>query len=85
MTTITVTTQAELDAALATHGADWDAEIIISSPEGVWLEVTATGSAYVVATDSARVTVSDSASVYATGSASVYATDSVRVTVTGSN
>ena len=52
MTTITVTTQAELDDALATHGADRDAEIIISSPEGVWLEVTASGSAHVRATDS---------------------------------
>ena len=54
MTTITVKTQAELDAALAAHGADWDAEIIIDSPEGVWLNVHTTDSAVVTATGSAN-------------------------------
>ena len=82
MTTITVTTQAELDAALATHGADCDAEIIISSPEGVWLEVTASGSAHVVAYGSASVRAYGTARVYAYGSATVRATDSASVYAT---
>ena len=60
MTTITVTTQAELDDALATHGADRDAEILIDSPKNIWLEVHATGSA--------RVAAFDSTSVHVTGS-----------------
>ena len=82
MTTITVTTQAELDAALAKHGSDWDAEILISSPRDVWLKVTTTGSAGVTATGSARVTAYGSASVYATGSASVTASGSASVYAT---
>ena len=68
-TTITVTTQAELDAALATlatHGADCDAKLIIDSPEGVWFKVFATGSAYVRAFGSAYVAAFDSASVTTT-------------------
>ena len=74
MTTVTVTTQAELDAALATYGADWDAEIIIDSPEDVWLKVAAYGSA--------RVQAYDSATVAAFDSARVQAYDSARVTTT---
>ena len=85
MTTITVTTQAELDAALAEHSADEDAEIIIDSPKGVWLKVRATGSARVTAFDSAHVVAYDSASVHATDSARVVAFGSARVHVTGSN
>ena len=93
MTTITVTTQDELDAALATHGDDWDAEIIINSPRGVWLNVhttysasiTAIDSSSVYATGSASVAAYDSARVYATGSVSVTSDDSTNVHVTGSN
>ena len=85
MTTITVTTQAELDDALATHGADCDTAILISSPEDVWLKVTATGSANITATGSASVYATDSATVYTTDSASVYATGSASVYATDSN
>ena len=82
MTTITVTTQAELDAALATHGSNRDAEIIISSPEGVWLNVTATVLANITATGWTSVRVTDSAHVYAYDSARVTAYDSASVTTT---
>ena len=41
MSTIFVTTQSELDAALKEHGDDWRTEIIIKSEPGVWLEVRA--------------------------------------------
>ena len=83
MSTLTVTTQAELDAALAS-GADY---IDIKSPAGVWLDaadtgsatVRATGSATVTATGSATVTAYDSATVTATGSATVRAYDSATV------
>ena len=93
MTTIIVMTQAELDDALATHGADRDAEIIISSPEDVWLKVHTTVSASITATDSTNVTVygsasvtaHNSASVHVHGSARVVAFDSASVHVTGSN
>lgn len=89
MSQITVTTQAELDAALA--AADADAEwtyIDIHSTAGVWLElsssprdgeVRAFGSASVRASDSASVRASGSASVYAFGSASVHASDAASV------
>ena len=77
MTTITVTTQAELDAALTTYGTDENVDIIIDSPEGVWLKVFATGSA--------SVTAKGSASVHVHGSARVAAFDSTSVHVTGSN
>lgn len=49
--TTKVTTQTELDAALA-RGAY---EVIIDSPSGVWLEVRNTDSSRVVARDSSRV------------------------------
>ena len=84
MTTVTVTTQDELDAALATHGDDVDAEIIIDSPEGEWLKVTAYVPATVFASGSSSVHASGSANVYAHDSARVYATDSTYVTAYGS-
>jgi hypothetical protein len=84
-----VTTQAELDAALADGEVDW---IEIRSPRGVWLEVTAYDSATVTASDSATVTAydsatvtaSDSATVRASGSATVTAYDSATVRASGS-
>ena len=82
MTTIIVTTQAELDTALATHGADRDAEILIDSPKNIWLEVHATGSTTVRATGSASVHAYGSAFVTASDSAFVYVTNSARVRVT---
>jgi hypothetical protein len=57
-----VTTQAELDAALADRAVDW---VEIRSPYGVWLEVTASGSATVTAYGSATVTAYGSATVKA--------------------
>ena len=80
MTARTVTTQAELDAALV-DGVD---RIDIHSEAGVWLTVTATGSATVTATGSATVTAYDSATVTAYGSATVTAYGSATVTATGS-
>ena len=56
MTTSTLPAHVTLDAALATHGADENVEIIIDSPEGVWLKVFAADSANVHVFDSARVT-----------------------------
>jgi hypothetical protein len=77
MSTRTVTTQAELDAALADSKVDW---IEIRSPRGVWLEVGNSGSATVTASDSATVTAYDSATVTAYGSATVTASGSATVT-----
>jgi hypothetical protein len=85
----TVTTQAELDAALADKTVDW---IEIRSPRGVWLDVvssdsatvTAYGSATVTASGSATVTASGSATVRAYGSATVRAYDSATVRASGS-
>ena len=85
MSTI-VTTQAELDSALAA-GAEG---IIIASPAGVWLNVSgsatvvASGSATVRAYDSATVAASGSATVRAFGSATVVAYDSATVRASGS-
>ena len=82
MSTI-VTTQAELDSALAA-GAEG---IIIASPAGVWLNVsdsatvTAFGSATVTAFGSATVTAFDSATVAAFDSATVRASAHVAVLV----
>jgi hypothetical protein len=83
MSTRTVTTQAELDAALAKRVST----IIIDSPRGVWLTISdsgsatvrASGSATVRAWDSATVRASDSATVAAWGSATVRASDSATV------
>ena len=97
MTAITVHTQAELDAALndpartsSTH------EIIIDSPDSVWLtvvddhgydvhasgssSVTARGSSTVTAYDSSTVTARGSSTVTARGSSTVTAYDSSAVT-----
>ena len=79
MSTTTVTTQAELDAALTAHRDDPDAEIYIDSPAGVWLDITDTGQAYVEACGSASVRAWGSASVRAWDSASVRASDSASV------
>jgi hypothetical protein len=75
-----VTTQAELDAAIAAK-VDW---IEIRSAKGVWLTVTATGSSTVTAYDSSTVTAYDSSTVTATGSSTVAAYDSSTVTATDS-
>jgi len=75
-----VTTQAELDAAIA-EKVD---RVEIRSAKGVWLSVRASGSASVTACGSASVTASGSASVRACGSASVTAYDSASVTASGS-
>ena len=79
MSTTTVTTQAELDAALTAHRDDPDAEIYIDSPAGVWLDITDTGQAYVEACGSASVRAWGSASVRAWDSASVSASKYVSV------
>ena len=73
MSTRTVTTQAELDAALADESLHEYDEILIQSPHGVWLEIST--SAY----DSATVSAYDSATVSAYGSATVSAYDSATV------
>jgi cytoskeletal protein RodZ len=70
-----VTTQAELDKAL-TEKADW---IDIRSPSGVWLEISASGSATVRASGSATVRASGSATVSAFDSATVSAYGSATV------
>ena len=76
--TLTVTTQAELDAALQ-RGDLY--VIIIDSPRGVWLHVTSNGinSATVEAWGSATVRASGSATVRAWGSATVEAWGSATV------
>lgn len=82
MSTITVTTQPELDAALAAHRDDPDAEITIDSPAGLWLNITDTGQAYVEARGSASVRAWGSASVSASKYVSVHL-HSTRVTLDG--
>ena len=81
MSTLTVTTQAELDAAL--QRVDLYA-IIIGSPRGVWLHVSSNGinSATVRASGSATVEASGSATVEAWGSATVRASGSATVRAT---
>jgi hypothetical protein len=89
VSTISVTTQAELDAALATAALPTapPTTIVIGSPRGVWLNLGSSGSATVEAYDSATVraygsaTVEayDSATVEASGSATVRAYDSATV------
>ena len=84
---ITVKTQAELDAAIAAGSQG----IIIDSPAGVWLSVggsatvRAWGSSTVRAWGSATVRASDSATVRAWGSATVRASDSATVRASGSS
>ena len=75
---ITVKTQAELDAAIAAGSQG----IIIDSPAGVWLSVG--GSATVQAWGSATVEASGSATVRASGSATVRAWGSATVRASGS-
>ena len=70
-----VSTQAELDAALARG----DSIIDIISPAGVWLKISNSDSASVQAYDSASVQAYGSASVWAYGSASVRAYGSASV------
>ena len=85
-TSTTVTTQDQLDAAIAAGAED----IIIASPDGVWLYVSDTvtvrahGSATVRAYGSATVRAYDSATVTASGSATVRAYDSATVAASGS-
>jgi hypothetical protein len=81
VTTSTVTTQAELDAALADADVD---TVIIDSPRGVWLKLRECGSATVEACGSATVEAYDSATVEACGSATVRAYDSATVEACGS-
>ena len=87
MTARTVTTQAELDAALA-EGVDC---VDVQSPAGVWLEVrahdsdTVTGSSTVTAYDSSTVTALDSSTVTAYGSSTVRAYGSSTVRAYGSS
>ncbi len=76
-----VTTQAELDAALADPRAT---QIIIDSPRGVWLTVRAYGSATVEAYGSATVRAYGSATVRAYDSATVEAYGSATVEAYGS-
>jgi hypothetical protein len=81
VSTITVTTQAELDAALvaADTEAEWT-DIHIRSDAGVWLYLTRTpDSSSVVARGSSSVVARDSSSVVARGSSSVVALDSSSV------
>ena len=98
--TITVRTQADLDAALAAHSDDPQTTILINSPAGVWLKIgsscsavvraygSATVAAYdtvtVEAYDSSTVRASGSATVWAYGSATVAAYDTVTVRANGS-
>ncbi len=87
MTARRVTTQEDLDSALADRSVT---EILIDSPRGVWLTVTASGSAYgllsatVRASGSATVRAYDSATVRAYDSATVEAYDSATVRAYGS-
>ena len=78
-----VTTQVELDAALADPAVS---SVIISSPRGVWLHVSNNGinSATVEASGSATVEASGSTTVEAWDSATVEAWDSATVRASGS-
>jgi len=78
MTCTDVTTQTELDAALS--GATGDTCIHIKSGAGVWLKLSASGSATVRASGSATVWASGSATVEASGSATVHAHRQSKVT-----
>jgi len=82
--TIAVTTQAELDTALAKHGDDDDSTIVIDSPAGVWMELEASGSATVEAYGFATVRAYGFATVEASGSATVRAYGSATVRASGS-
>jgi len=75
MSTRIVTTQAELNKAVADK-VDW---IEIRSPAGVWVDVTAYGSSTVTAYGSSTVTAYGSSTVRAYGSSTVRAYDSSTV------
>ena len=77
MTTTTVTTQDQLDAAISAG----DKDIIIASPNGVWLCVS--GSATVMAYNTTTVRASESATVMARDSATVRAYDTATVRAYG--
>jgi hypothetical protein len=78
---ITVTTQAELDAAVVDA-----AEIIhIKSPAGVWLSISKYGSSTVEASGSSTVRAYGSSTVRASGSSTVEAYDSSTVRAYGSS
>ena len=81
MTTRTVTTQAELDKAIADR-IDY---IDIRSERGMWLDVRACDSSTVRACDSSTVRACDSSTVTAYGSSTVTAYDSSTVTAYGSS
>jgi hypothetical protein len=78
----TVTTQKELNAALAD---DTVAEIIIDSPRGVWLEIIHDKGKALRAYGSSTVTAYDSSTVTAYDSSTVRAYDSSTVTAYGSS
>ena len=81
MTSRTVTTQAELDKAVADK-VDW---IDIRSPIGVWIEVRACDSSTVLACGSSTVLACGSSTVSAYGSSTVRACDSSTVSAYGSS
>ena len=61
--TITVHTQAELDAALAAHGNDRQTAILITSPAEAWFKITSPTAAAVWAVGAATVRASGSSTV----------------------
>ena len=73
--TVTVTTQAELDAALAAN----EPSIYITSPDGVWLTLHDSGSSHVVARGSSHVVARGSSHVVAWESSHVVARESSHV------
>ena len=87
MSTITVRSQAELDAALLAADAETEwTDIVIRSDAGVWLRLDRTpDSSSVVARDSSSVVAWGSSSVVARGSSRVVARDSSRVVAWGSS
>ena len=86
MTRITVTTQAELDAALTNPKITYaEHEIVIDTPAGVWIEVSDDHGQDVHACGSSSVRAFGSATVRAFGSATVRAYGSASVTAGGSS
>ena len=81
MTQTTVTTQEQLDQALADPTRT---KVLIDSPRGVWLKITSNGSATVEAWGSATVEAGGSATVRAGDSATVRAWGSATVEAWGS-
>ncbi|GEE00220.1 hypothetical protein nbrc107696_45950 [Gordonia spumicola] len=79
MTIITVTTQQELDKALA----DKACTIYVESPDGVWLTLNSSGSSHVVAGGSSHVEAGGRSHVEARDSSHVEARDSSHVEARG--